>query len=245
MESTRVVVHRGEIPKPSDSLRFVVISDTHGRTGSDFVLPEGDILIHCGDFSMKGSPDEIRSFIASLSHWHFRHKIVIAGNHEYSFDADFCRTAHKHDLHYSEGLKRELARYCTYLEDSGVELYGYRLWGTPWVPRHNKTAFSLPEGSPVLRAKRDLIPSHTDILITHGPVYGFNDLTADNKSSGCLLLLETLQRVRPLIHLCGHIHEAHGTAETRYCPSVNASICAKKYQPVHKAYVFDLPRNRT
>lgn len=245
MESIRVTVHRGEEPKLPDTLRFVVISDTHARIGTDFSLPEGDILIHCGDFSMKGSTEELRAFISSLSHWQFRHKIVIAGNHDYTFDPHFCSTSHSHSLHYNEGIKRELARYCTYLEDSGVELYGYRLWGTPWVPKHTKTAFSLPEGSPDLRAKRDLIPSNTDILITHGPVYGFNDLTADNKSAGCLLLLEALQRVRPLIHLCGHIHEGHGVAETRYCPSVNASICAKKYQPVHKAYVFDLPRSRS
>lgn len=245
MEDGKVRVHRGEVPKPPDSLRFVVISDTHNRIDSGFVLPEGDILIHCGDLTMKGGTDEIHSFISCLTNWRFRHKIVIAGNHDFTFDPLFCRTANKSNLHYNEALKRELGRYCTYLEDSGVDLYGYRLWGTPWIPRHTKSAFSLSDGCAELRAKREMIPDNIDILITHGPAYGLNDLTVDNRHVGCPLLLESFQRIHPLIHLCGHIHECHGIAETRHFPSVNAAICAKKYRPIHRPFVFDLPRNRS
>ena len=245
MEPGRVVIHKGDVPKPPDSLRFVVVSDTHARIQT-CELPQGDILIHCGDFSMRGGEDEIRQFYRTLTCWRFRHKIVIAGNHDLSFDPEFCarNRALTPGLHFAAHLKREITRYCTYLEDSGVELYGYHLWGTPWVPKHTRTAFSLPENSSELKAKRDLIPDNTDVLITHGPVYGYGDLTADQHSAGCVLLLEALRRVHPLVHLCGHIHEGHGIYETTVCPSVNASICAKKYQPVNCAYAFDLPLNR-
>ena len=37
---------------PSDILRIVCISDTHGKT-KDMVLPSGDVLVHAGDFTRR------------------------------------------------------------------------------------------------------------------------------------------------------------------------------------------------
>ena len=36
-------------------------SDTHNKT-DNLTLPDGDILIHAGDFTMHGKLDEIRKF---------------------------------------------------------------------------------------------------------------------------------------------------------------------------------------
>lgn len=41
-----------------DRVRFVCISDTHNRHKSLHV-PDGDVLIHAGDISLKGSVPEI------------------------------------------------------------------------------------------------------------------------------------------------------------------------------------------
>lgn len=50
------------------------------------------------------------------------------------------------------------------------------------------------------------IPSDTEVLITHTPVYGICD-----DKSGCKALKNEIVRLEHLkMHLCGHIHQAHG-----------------------------------
>jgi 3',5'-cyclic AMP phosphodiesterase CpdA len=45
-------------------------------------VPDGDVLIHCGDFTNKGKLDEIRAFDEWLGTFPHPIKLVIAGNHE-------------------------------------------------------------------------------------------------------------------------------------------------------------------
>jgi 3',5'-cyclic AMP phosphodiesterase CpdA len=44
-------------------------------------MPEGDVLIHCGDFTNHGSLSEVREFAAWLSTLPYKHIIVVPGNH--------------------------------------------------------------------------------------------------------------------------------------------------------------------
>lgn len=64
------------------------MSDTHDFHHKINVndLPSGDIFIHCGDFTQASSKGELarfRQFMASLP---YKHKIVIAGNHDFNLD---------------------------------------------------------------------------------------------------------------------------------------------------------------
>ena len=52
-------------------------------------IPEGDVLLHTGDFTMRGDEQEVINFNQWLGTLYHKHKIVIAGNHELSFDPDF------------------------------------------------------------------------------------------------------------------------------------------------------------
>ena len=49
-------------PIHPNKVRFVCVSDTHNRMPLQVDIPDGDILIHAGDFSMVGEPEEIVSF---------------------------------------------------------------------------------------------------------------------------------------------------------------------------------------
>lgn len=61
--------------------RFVCISDNHDSY--EFDLPDGEILIHAGDFTSNGTEQEIGKFLNWLkSLTQYRLKIVIVGNHE-------------------------------------------------------------------------------------------------------------------------------------------------------------------
>ena len=77
-------------------LRLLCLSDTHdyqlqlpGAGGPD-ALPKADILVHGGDFSMRGTSDEVASFrdwmVQLLDAGTVRQVVVVAGNHELTFD---------------------------------------------------------------------------------------------------------------------------------------------------------------
>jgi 3',5'-cyclic AMP phosphodiesterase CpdA len=89
-------------------------------------IPNADILIHAGDFTRRGTLKEIDGFSEFLDSLNVKHKIVIAGNHDVLFDSRF-------ESHKNDSLKAKThLKNCYYLEDSGIELYGYKFYGSPW-----------------------------------------------------------------------------------------------------------------
>lgn len=74
-----------ELEKKEKVIKIVCISDTHNKH-NEINLPEGDILLHAGDFTYQGSKEEIKEFNNWLGKQKFKHKVVIAGNHEFGLD---------------------------------------------------------------------------------------------------------------------------------------------------------------
>ena len=64
-----------DVPKPDGHIRMVCISDTHNRT-DNLKLPDGDILIHAGDFSNVGLEGDIHRFTEFLTKQHHKHKVI-------------------------------------------------------------------------------------------------------------------------------------------------------------------------
>lgn len=206
-------------------MRIVCQSDTHGLHAR-LSVPDGDVLVHAGDFSMNGRPQEIERFdrwLAALPH---RHKIVVAGNHDFLFEHEPTRA-------------RALLPSAIYLRDELAEVAGLRVWGSPWQPWFFDWAFNLPRG-PELAAKWALIPDAVDVLVTHGPPFAVLDRTASGEEVGCRDLLHALARVRPRLHVFGHIHEAYGRHERDGTVFVNASNCDLRYQAVQPPVVVEL-----
>jgi Icc-related predicted phosphoesterase len=207
------------------SVRLVLISDTHGRHEA-LSMPEGDVLIHAGDVSERGSLREVRAFDRFLGSLRFRHRIVIAGNHDFCFEQQ-------------PAVARQLVTNAIYLEDRSLELAGVRFYGSPWQPWFFDWAFNLHRGAPI-RAKWDLIPEGTDVLITHGPPMGHGDTTVRGDRVGCEELAAAVARVRPRLHVFGHIHEGYGQWSRDGTTFVNASTCDEVYVPCNPPVVFDL-----
>ncbi|KKU85756.1 MAG: hypothetical protein UY14_C0014G0001 [Parcubacteria group bacterium GW2011_GWA1_47_9] len=65
-------------------LRVVAISDTH-EMHRQVVVPDGDVLVHAGDFTMSGTLPAIYEFNTWLGTLPHRHKVVVAGNHDWAF----------------------------------------------------------------------------------------------------------------------------------------------------------------
>ncbi len=181
-------------------MRIVCISDTHGFHRK-LDVPEAEILIHAGDFSTSRATveelDDFNTWLAGLPH---KHKIVIAGNHDKLFEAE-------------PKLARSRLSAAVYLEHSAVTLEGIRFWGCPVTPVLPHMAFAVERGA-ASRTYWDKIPAGTDVLVTHGPPFGILDkeniLAA---RMGCEQLTKAVQRVRPRLHVFGHIHGGRGREE--------------------------------
>lgn len=208
--------------------RIVCISDTHNQQGR-FKVPGGDILIHAGDLTGRGTLPEVAAANEWLGRLPHKDKIVIAGNHDFLFEREGA-------------LARSLVTNATYLQDSLVEVQGLKIWGSPWQPWFYDWAFNLPRGE-ALRQKWEMIPDGIDILVTHGPPMGILDRTDRGEHVGCEDLREIVARMSasPRLHVFGHIHEAYGIHRTEGTTFVNASVCDLGYRPTNKPVVIDLP----
>lgn len=208
------------------------ISDLHGSFPK---LAGGDLLIVAGDLTARDEPKQHIDFLWWLADQDYKKVVLIAGNH---------------DGYYEKSLNKiEFTTYgVTYLQDSGCEFEGLKIYGSPWTPEFCNWHFMLPRESDELKAKWDLIPNDTDILITHGPSYGILDTTCQFPTKfdrcGCPLLREAVERVKPRLHVFGHIHWSHGQVLLKHegpnTICVNAAYMDEDYQPVNKPIRIEL-----
>ncbi len=210
-------------------MRLVCISDTH-MAHRGLHLPDGDVLIHAGDATSTGTPDEVDRFLGWFAAQPHPHKILIAGNHDWLYQRD------------PEKVALLLAKHqgITYLLDSGVEIEGVKFWGSPWQPWFCSWAFNLPRGGESLRHVWNIIPIDTDVVITHGPPHGVLDQVRGGEHLGCEELKIRLAAVKPRLHVFGHIHDAFGVARSRTTTYVNACSCTEAYQASNRPIVVDL-----
>lgn len=211
-------------------MRLVLISDTHAKHRK-FEIPPGDVLIHAGDIMTTGwDPLEITDFDNWLGELPHKHKIVIAGNHDWLF-----QKSHR---------TRNLITNAIYLENSGVEIEGVKFWGSPAQPEFCNWAFNYRRGREIDRIW-SMIPDNTDVLITHGPPAGFRDwVKSGHESLGCQNLRSYIKRVRPKINVFGHIHGGYGEDHDGVTHFVNASLLNEAYHPTNKPIVVELDTPR-
>ncbi len=131
-----------------------------------------------------------------------------------------------------------------YLQDSEVTIDGLRFWGAPWQPEFNEWAFNLPRGAP-LAEKWALIPDGIDVLLTHGPPLSIGDRSGDDTRLGCEDLLHAVRRVRPLLHVFGHIHQDGGCWNLNDTTIVNATTWECERGRNHHRYRPSQPSGHT
>lgn len=201
-------------------MKIVAISDTHGQH-RQLKLPPGELLIHAGDVSGRGHRQEILDFLDWFGQQDYRYKVFIAGNHDFFFERETAET-----------ISALIPPGVIYLNDSGVEIEGLQLWGSPIQPWFFDWAFNRQRGTEIDQHWQ-LIPPQTDILITHGPPQGILDRTSRGEIVGCEQLLQRVQTIAPRFQIFGHIHEAYGQQRVGPTTFVNASVLNLRYQLAH------------
>lgn len=218
--------------------RITFISDTHSKHKQITKdLPGGDILLHAGDMSTMGYNREIEDFLkwfADINN--YETKIFIAGNHDWGFQNN------------PEWCKEQINTYkgkLDYLQDDllivGEEYEtGVKIYGSPWQPEFFNWAFNLKRKGEELAEKWEQIPVNTDILITHGPAWGYVDKVIGRyENLGCELLSQRIKTIKPKIHLCGHIHSGYGHVFDGTTHYINASVLNERYIYTNKPLTAD------
>ena len=173
-------------PSSPGSMRLVILSDTHGNHRRLEMPEDADILIHAGDFTQLGKRSDAEDFNAWLGTLPYAHKLVVVGNHEEK--ADWRCTA------------ADILTNATLLCNTGVNICGLNIFGC---------TFYWPV-MPFFQPPYNMIPADTHVLISHGPARHHVDAGV-----GCPYMLTHIARVRPLLFVCGHIHEARGACVGR------------------------------
>ncbi|CAF3238268.1 unnamed protein product [Rotaria sp. Silwood2] len=221
MSSSKIIdiikpIDYDENPERYKSISVVIVSDTH-KNHEVINIPDGDIFLHCGDFTNKGdwrslTNDQIPQSIIDFNQWlgrlKHKHKIVICGNHEIGFQK-----------YSKEEIQSNLLTNCIYLKDELIQVEGITIYGSPWSFKEH------------YRTKWLSIPSNIDILMTHIPPKFILDLAFQPKKvastepcSMCndtvhgsyghwgskSLIKEIRERIQPRIHCFGHVHDDNG-----------------------------------
>ena len=215
-------------------MKIIALSDTHNRHW-DIKVPSGDWLIHCGDFSSHGRLADTMDFLRWFNSHPHRRKIFCAGNHDWLLEQD---------PNFFRIIKMEFPNL-TYLQDESCEFDGLKVHGSPQTPTFYNWAFNRDRGEAIKR-HWDMIPEGTDVLLTHGPVYGIADEAYKvGKNSlehtGCKDLLDATLRIAPKLHLFGHIHYSGGQTfigpKTTYA---NVSVLDESYTVCRAPMIFDI-----
>jgi len=232
--------------KPEHAVRFVCVSDTHSRTDLDSfpLIPDGDVLIHCGDFTQSSLQAEYEKFFKFLDSLPHKHKIVIAGNHDVALDVGHYQKSfskilgHKSPID-SNSIISELKSHCIYLLEEELVIEGIKLFGTPYTSGNSADwgfGYSEPKGT----KHWNKIPRDVDILVSHSPPYGILDESLDN-SHGCQCLLNQVTNgIKPSVHVFGHVHEGYGILKKDSILFINAASVNKFRKPTNKPVVFDI-----
>jgi Icc-related predicted phosphoesterase len=208
--------------------KISLISDTHGK--HDLItkdLPGGDIIIHAGDVSNVGKSNEIYDFLNWFSTLPYKHKVFIAGNHDFGFEI----------MNEIAPEYQELG--VTYLMDRMVEIDGLKIYGSPWQPRFYDWAFNVDRGEAIAK-KWEKIPENLDILITHGPPFGILDDTIQGQRVGCEELYKKVTQVKPKYHIFGHIHYGYGMKIMEETTYINASSLGERYEYRNKPVLIHI-----
>ena len=217
--------------------RITFISDTHNKhkqITSD--LLGGDILIHSGDISSMGHNHEIKDFCEWFNNIEgYTHKIFIAGNHDWGFQDNVEETMQIVNSYKTIDYLQDDLLMVGEDHDEMIKIYG-----SPWQPEFYNWAFNLPRDGWELGQKWSDIPTDTDILITHGPAFGYVDKVIGSPDNlGCEQLRDKIKTIKPKIHVCGHIHSGRGIVLNGGTLYINASVLDERYHYTQTPFTID------
>jgi Icc-related predicted phosphoesterase len=200
-------------------MRLVVLSDTHGfhrgmGEHGNGAVPEGDVLIHCGDYSRDyGSATDTERFATWMGRQPHAHKIVCPGNHDFA--------VHENPA-WGASLFREHGVYMVGQQPLTVDDVVFD--GGPWMPISGyQPPFGFEMDNAELEKTWSRVSRGVDVLLSHTPPRGILDKTLRGTHIGCSVLRTHAFRIAPRVHFFGHVHEGRGSYRERGIDFVNVA----------------------
>lgn len=214
-------------------MKICAISDLHGNLPKikkcDLLLIAGDVcpaINHHLEFQLEWLNNDFRKWLDNIP---AKNIVSIFGNHDFI-------AQERDDL--IPNLR------WNYLNNSSVNIGGINIYGTPWSLWFYDWAFNAPKecGEEFLENIYNKIPVNTDIVLSHGPVFGYGDAVKRasgiiNTGSRALLNYINNSNVRLLVE--GHIHEGYGLYKNKRTIICNASILDEYYNNVNSPIYFN------
>jgi len=207
-------------------MKIICISDTHNKH-QNLTIPEGDLIIHAGDFTVNGTKAETFHFLGWFAKLPHKHKILIAGNHDFYLEK------------YKDRLNEIIPNEIYYLMDSGIRIENVNFWGSPYTPGDGNWAFNKSRGSQISQ-HWNKIPLNTDILITHGPPFGILDELDNKQQIGCEKLANQVLKLNLKYHVFGHVHNDYGIERTKTTIFINSASLDEKNRSINAPLIFML-----
>ncbi|KUJ16395.1 uncharacterized protein LY89DRAFT_719120 [Mollisia scopiformis] len=193
--------------------RVLVISDTHGVSALPQILSHDlkiDVVLHCGDLSECGTledtedgkklHDEAREIWTSASVKEAGIELLAEGIHEFALDNG--------------------ARLRIYASPYTINSQRVTEWGFGYGSgenRFNSEGEGISYGKAVGTEESVLNgDKEVDVIMTHGPARYRLDLSSGSESLGCPHLFRAMRRIRPKLHVFGHVHNAYGAEIVRW-----------------------------
>jgi Icc-related predicted phosphoesterase len=221
---------------------IVAISDLHGQLPPDGMIPTCDLLLIAGDIcpcnfskAYMGVEEKSReqywwlksTFKPWLEKQPVKETVATWGNHDWIGEKN--RSVPPLPWHL--------------LIDQGIELFGLKIYGSPWQTRFFDWAFNADEDS--MEKKWNDIPDDTDILVLHGPPHGYGDLAwsgvgKEMVNTGSPSLTQRILDIKLKLAVAGHIHGGYGVYKVGDTTIANVSLLNEQYVMTNKPFSFEL-----
>ncbi len=192
-------------------MRLLIVSDVHGeaRQASKLRSVERDVTVVAGDLAdCGGSVEEAHEVLEELAS-HGPPVVWVPGNCDTPVIVEAPPPRNTHLVH---GNRVELLG----LVFAGAGGGTYSPFSTPFEVSDEEL------GSTLEKALEGLEPGRPLIIVTHVPPAGSGlDRTRTGQYVGSTSVRGLVERVRPLLHACGHIHEAWGSTVVGSTLAVN------------------------